>query len=75
MAGTPRKREDKREKVPLSEWEKEKVKEHADKNEVSKAEYMATAIRQIPLPKQIERDIEKSAENPVNLPDAFRKGY
>ena len=57
MAGT-RKREDKREKVPLSEWEKEKVKEHADKNEVSKAEYMATAIR-----KQIERD-EQSAGKP-----------
>lgn len=45
------KRKDNREKVPLSEWEKDKVKEYADKNEVSKAEYMATAIR-----KQIERD-------------------
>jgi len=46
-----RKKKNTRESVPLSEWEKDKVKEYADKNEVSKAEYMATAIR-----KQIERD-------------------
>ena len=47
------KREDKREKCRCLNG-KRKGKEHADKNEVSKAEYMATAIG-----KQIERDEQK----------------
>lgn len=46
---------DKREKVPLDDWEKDRVKEYAKKDEVSKAEWMRTAIR-----KEIERVSSRS---------------
>lgn len=51
----PTYRKNKRESVPLDEWEKEQVKRLAKENECSKAEYMRTAIR-----KQIERENNKN---------------